>query len=293
MDKQLKGSLQIVLAALLWGTLGVFGRLLGEQGVLPLAIVTIRILIAFFGLVLYWIFAKKKMPYIRKEDWLLLIVYTILSVVAYNFFYFTAISLIPIAVASILLYLSPAFVLILSVLVLKEQISFRKVISLFIVLIGIFLVVNIQNLEGLNFWGLLCGIFAGLTFSLYSLLGKKLSENNESFSIVTVSFGIGFFGLLIMSIMGNQLSFNYSTNAYLLLIILGLLPTLSAFILYNLGLKNIEASKASIISTIEPITAAVLGYLFLQESLSFNQILGIVIVVLGIAISSFSNSKKL
>ena len=75
----------------------------------------------------------------------------------------------------------------------------------------------------------------------------------------------------------------------MILIVLGLVPTLLAFVLYNLGLKNIKASEASIISTLEPVTAAVLGNLVLLEKLSPQQLLGVFVVIGGII---FSNSRS-
>ena len=194
---------------------------------------------------------------------MLLFAYTLLSVIAYNFFYFTSISLIPVAVASILLYLSPIFVLILSVLVLNEKLNPKKVISVIIVLLGIILVVNPQKIHEINLVGVICGVGAGFTFALYNILGKKLSKSNDSLSIVTYSFGIGFIGLLIISIISRQITLSYSIDAYALLLLLGLIPTMLAFVLFNSGLQKVEASKTSIISTIEPVTAAILGYLVL------------------------------
>ncbi len=275
-------------AALLWGTLGLFGRSLNSLGVVATSIVTIRIIIAFFGLVLFWALVKKKLPKINSKDIPLLLIYTLTSVVAYNFLYFSAISLIPIALAAILLYLSPIFVLLFSALLLKEKVTTHKILSALVVFVGIGMVINIKSGGQFNTLGLLYGVGAGITFALYSVLGKRLMEKNETLDVVTYSFGLGGLGLFILSLLRSEVSFQYPAQAWVLLIILGLIPTLLAFILYNSGLRKIKASEASIISTLEPVTAAILGSIVLLEKLSVLQIVGIIIVISGIVLS---NSK--
>lgn len=283
------GILQVLCAALLWGTLGLFGRSLNALGVSATAIVTIRIIIAFLGLTFFWLLIKKRLPKINSADLPLLVIYSLISVVSYNFLYFSAISLIPIALAAILLYLSPVFVLVFSALFLKEKITLHKFLSAVIVFMGIGMVIDLQSGGQFSFLGLLYGVGAGVTFALYSVLGKRLMEKNETLDVVTYSFGIGGIGLLLLSLLQSTINLNYSLDAWILLIVLGLVPTLLAFVLYNLGLKNIKASEASIISTIEPVTAAILGSLVLFEKLSSVQVFGVLVVIGGII---FSNSQS-
>ena len=285
------GALQIIGAALLWGTLGLFGRTLNALGVPATSIVTIRIIVAFFGLALFWILVKKKIPKINLKDIPLLLTYTLTSIVAYNFLYFSAISLIPIALAAILLYLSPIFVLLFSALLLKERITIPKILFALVIFVGIGMVFNIKNDNQFNTLGLVYGIGAGITFALYSVLGKRLMEKNETLDVVTYSFGLGGLGLFILSLLRSEINFIYPIQTWTLLVILGLVPTLLAFILYNSGLRKIKASEASILSTLEPITAAILGSIFLSETLMPPQILGVFIVIIGIILSNIRSNK--
>ena len=87
-DSRAIGFLQVILAALLWGTLGLFGRSLTAFGVEATLIVAIRILIAFIALLIYLTLIENKLPKIHIADFPLLILYTFISVIAYNFFYF-------------------------------------------------------------------------------------------------------------------------------------------------------------------------------------------------------------
>lgn len=292
MNNENKGIASVALAALLWGSLGLFGKTLNSNGVMPIAVVAIRILIAFVFLLIYWIFIKREKPKIKRSDIPLLLLYTLLSVIAYNFLYFSAISLIPIAVAAILLYLSPIFVVFLSSIFLGEKLTSQKIIATAIVLFGTILVVNPQNFQNINLMGILFGIGSGLTFALYSLLGKKLTKNNDTVSIVTYSFGLGSIGLIAMAMFSKQISISYSFNSWILLLILGLIPTLLAFVSYNSGLKKIEASKASIISTLEPVVAAILGFFVLSERLSISQIAGVIVVIIGVIFISYKKSSS-
>lgn len=284
------GTVQVMSAALMWGTLGIFGKMLGSLGVQPTAMVAIRLLIAFSCLSFFSIVFKKRLPVIRSQDVVLFIIYVLTSVVAYNFLYFSAISLIPIAVAAILLYLSPVFVTLIAVFFYKEKFTFLKGLSLFVILTGIALVLDLGASANINKLGLLYGLGAGVTFALYSVLGKELMKHNKPFDVVQLSFGLGGLCLLLISVFQSGINFSFSLPSWILLVLLGLGPTLAAFLLYNQGLEKIPASKASIFSTIEPITAAVLGAIFLSERLSMFQSLGIVMVLVGIFITSKSKA---
>jgi drug/metabolite transporter (DMT)-like permease len=285
MKKQTLGRLQIAFAAILWGSLGLFGKKLNELGMSSVAIVTIRIGIAFIALSSI-LKLKNNFKVIRKRDLPLLIIYSFLSVILYNIFYFSTIERLPISVASILLYLSPFFVIILSALLLKEKISLRKIIASIIAFLGIVLVIRPSQIKDLDILGVTLGFMSAITFSLYSVLGKKLNNRYQSLTVVSNSFGLGFLGLLIYSIVTKKISLQYSTTAWIYVIILGIGPTLTAFILYNSGLKKIKASEASIISTLEPIVAVLLGTVILKENLLLLQIIGILLVLAGIVVIS-------
>lgn len=282
MSEKQKGMLLVALTGLLWGSFGVFVRLLIAEGIPLLTIVTGRILIAFIGLLIINSVAKRTFPKIQKKDLVLLITYSIVNIVGDNIFYALSASYIPIAITTILIYLSPIFSLIICYIFLKEKISKIKLISTSIILTGIIMVVNPLNSSNLNIKGILFGILSGLSVAIYNLLGKKLLKHNDPITLAIYSFGIGGFILFIFSLINGQIFITYSIKSIIYLLGFGLVPTLLGIIFYNYGLKKIEAGITSIILTLEPISAALFGLLFLSERIVIIQLFGIILVILGV-----------
>jgi drug/metabolite transporter (DMT)-like permease len=189
-----------------------------------------------------------------------------------------------VAVAVILLYTYPAFVSLLSSLLLGERLTARKGGALLLTFLGAVLVIQVYQPAALrlNLRGILWGLGAGITAALYSIFGKKALGRYNPFTVVLYAFGLG--GIFLALIRGPAAlaAARYPGAVWLLLLGLAAIPTLGGYATYTVGLRGLEASRASILATWEVVAAAALGYVLFGEVLDAGQIAGAILVALGI-----------
>ena len=128
--------LYIIIAGALWGSMGLFVRRLGDAGCNSAEIAQLRSLVTAVILFLFLIIKERNLLRIRLRDIWCFIGTGVLSIVFFNLCYFTTIELTSLSVAAVLLYTAPAFVIVLSAILFKEQITKRKVIALILTFVG-------------------------------------------------------------------------------------------------------------------------------------------------------------
>jgi len=293
-----KYSGYVIIAALFWGMIGFFVKGISEFGLTPMEIVALRVFFSFFFLFLYGCISKRGEMIIALKDIYLFIGTGILSIAFFNWAYFTSIQLLSISVAVILLYTAPAFVMIMSVLFLKEKITVMKVILLCMTLLGCLLVTGLTNLsfkDG-DVLGYLIGLGAGFGYALYSIFGKFALNMYSSFTVSFYTFFVASLLLVPMTGIWTKLPIIVNGKAMIYIVGLSLISTVLAFLLYTEGLRGIESSKASILSTVEPLAALIIGIAVFQESLSGTQLLGGVVIFMSaifasVKLPSFSRKR--
>ncbi|MGD6961507.1 DMT family transporter [Fictibacillus phosphorivorans] len=272
--------LYVAIGASLWGIIGFFVKELSLAGFTSLQIVFLRAISAFL-LFLAWIVMKNPalLKIMLKDTWYFLGT-GILSVSFFNWCYFTTIQTSSLAIAAILLYTAPAFVLVISSIVFKEKLTHQKLLALTATFIGCTLVSGLFSAQlELSITSLLIGLGAGFGYSLYSIFGKLASRKYETLTISIYTF---FFAMLALFPISDMTSANiqvFRPSVIMNVIGLGLFPTVFAYWFYTQGLKQMDASKAAIVSTIEPVVATLMGMLLYKESISIVQSIGIIFVL--------------
>lgn len=292
-----KAFIYIILGAALWGTIGWYVKKLYTYGFTPMEVVTLRVWSAAIILTIYLLITSpEKLKLTSRHDIKYFIGTGVFSIIFFNYCMFTAISLSSIPVATALLYTAPAFVTILSYFLFKEALTKLKIIALFITLIGTALVVGLIpiNLETFHMASILFGLGSGIGYAFYSIISKYALKKYTSLSVTSFTFIVAAVTLLPF--------FPYQAKAHLLIdptvlfyaFGLGFLPTAFAYIIYTYGLNKTEASKASILTTIEPFVATLIGIFIFHEAFSPTQMFGMVCIIGAvILIQAFSNTKKL
>ena len=174
----------ILLAAALWGVIGFWNRRLLSGGLSPTGIVTVR---NFGGMALLCaVFAVKDRSVFRvKKEHLKYFFGTgVVSVMLFTVCYFTCQKLCSLAVASILLYTAPSFVVVLSAVLWHEAVTGRKLLALILTLLGCALVCGVFSGEvTVTAVGLLLGLGAGFFYALYSIFGHDALAHFESLTV--------------------------------------------------------------------------------------------------------------
>jgi DME family drug/metabolite transporter len=288
------GYLLAMMAAILWATLGILGKFLYGYNADPLTVVTIRATIAFATLAIILVIVNWRLLSIRRQDILFFALYGLVGVTCNYAFYFYALNFTSVTTAVILLYTYPALVALLATVFLKERLTWLKGLVLILTFVGCFLVVQGYDPTALklNLNGVLFGLGAGITAAIYSLFGKKALQRYDSWTTVCYAFGFGALFLLILRPPQTILSTNYPWQAWMAILALAWFPTLLAYALFMASMKYIEASKASITATLEPVTASLLAYLFLGEIIEWPQVAGVGLVLTGIVGLQFSRQTE-
>ena len=268
-----KAYLYIITAAVCWGLIGLFVRTLAAQGFSSMQIVALRSLAAAICVTLPLLRSGRAALRIRLRDLWLFVGTGICSLVFFNYCYFNAIQQTSLAVAALLLYTAPVFVMLMSLVCFSEAFTRTKALALL-----------------LTFSGCACvtGVFgSSLTLTLSGLLyglGKYAVRKYSSLTITAYTF------YLALAASWPLADFDYQRLAAIDLqaigsaLGLGLLCAVLPYLLYTKGLEQVEAGQASILATIEPFVAAAVGVIFFAEALTPVKIIGMGLIFAAIAV---------
>lgn len=284
----------IAAAAMLWGIIGLFSRQLAAAGLSPMQIVWVRVAVAASVMSLWLLITDHKKLKIQWKDSLWFAGNGICSLVFFNWCYFRAIEVSSLAMAAVLLYTAPIFVQLFSLLLFGESFTIRKTITAGIVFIGCMMVSGIGTGNGteMSFLGFLYGIGAGIGYALYSILGTiLLGKNYESETINVFTFIFAVLGATLLSDINLEMFVSIcNVKGIIAAAGIGILCSIIPFTFYTRGLKQIPASKASVLASLEPVIATLSGFLFFHEKLGFIQFGGICMIVGGIIL--IGNNRK-
>ena len=286
-NKRSIGPLLIILAGCFWGSMGIFVRRLTTFGFSSVQIVAIRVTLAalFFGALLL---CRDRSGFrIALKDLPLFLGLGFGSILFFTVCYFTAINMMSLSTAAILLYTSPIWIMLMSVLFFQERLTVRKLLALGLAFAGCVLVSGISG-KGITPIGLLIGLGSGLGYGLYSILGTVALRKYSPYTVTTYTFLFAAAGSWLICGPADMVSkFAAAENLLSLLLFCGLTALVTAvvpFLAYTLGLRTVEASRAGILATIEPLVATLVGILVFAEPLTLLSGLGILLILSAVVI---------
>ena len=288
-----RGYLYVVLAALMWGLSGSSAKFLFNSGITPFQLVQMRLTISAVLLFLCLLIRFSSLLKISRKDILYFILFGTVGMAGVQFTYLFAISKIKVAAAILLQYLAPSFIALHSVVFMREKLNRLTLIALAGATFGCYLVVGAYNLEilSMNIVGIISGLLSALTFAWYAIHGEY---GMRRYNPWTVLFYALFFGAVVWNILHPPLEafmHAYSPVQWMWILYIGVMGTLVPFGLYLEGINLIRSTRASITATIEPITAGIISYIFLNEIMEIPQITGGVIVIASIILLQLNQEQ--
>ena len=276
-----KAYLNIILAASLWGCIGMFLKLLTAAGFTSMQGVALRSLVGCTGYGLFLVFGGRQALRIDLRDWYWFFGTGVCSLLFFNWCYFNAITLSSMSVAAVLLYTSPVFVTLMSALFFREAVTPVKIAALAVTFSGCVLVTGLFPLgqETISLPVILFGLGSGFGYALYSIFGKFVLKK---YSPATVTFyTILFCAVFSLPLSGihTNLAALASGQAWVGILGVGLLCCALPYHLYTTGLRDAEPGKAAILATIEPFVAAALGILLFREEVTLYKLLGMAAIL--------------
>jgi drug/metabolite transporter (DMT)-like permease len=279
LSNRYRGYFCIIAAAMMWGFIGPLGKMAYSQGISPLEVAFWRALLAWSCFALE-VLVRQQSIRIARRDLLPLALFSILCVTLFYGAYQFAVDEGGAALASVLLYTAPAWVILLSRFFLREQITKEKLSALGLTILGISLIAAGQTgrvpIGGgkAMMLGLAAGLFSGFCYSLYYILGKFFSGK--------YSAGILFFYTLLPGALLLLPWFTFTEKngwAWLSLSLLAVISTYGAYHFYYTGLKYIEAGRASIVATLEPLVAGLAAWYWWGEMFTPTGYAGAVLII--------------
>jgi drug/metabolite transporter (DMT)-like permease len=144
----------------------------------------------------------------------------------------------------------------------------------------------ITNPGNVSAGGILCGLGAGLGYALYSIFGRyAIKKGYHTLTITFYTFLIAGIGTFFFADLGKIFAvITESTEMFSFGMALGIVGTVLPYMTYTVGLQFVDNSKASIIASIEPVTATLLGTILYGENMTISGLVGMVFVLIGLFI---------
>ena len=136
------------------------------------------------------------------------------------------------------------------------------------------------------------GIGSGLGYALYSIFGKLLAKKYSSLTITAYTFIVASVAVVPFSGVITKIHLLFNPMGAFASLGLAIISTVLPYLLYTNGLKGMEAGKASILATIEPLVAAVVGVVIFHEEITFAKAAGMVFIVLAIVVLNYRKGGK-
>lgn len=290
------GVFLILEAGVLWGSMGLFVRSLNGLGFDSMQITAGRLVLAALC---FWIVLLRFRPAeerrIRLKDLPLFLGLGLASILFFTVCYFTAISLMPLSTAAILLYTAPIWVTLLSALLFREKLDARKLLALTMAFGGCALVSGLGG-GGLTLRGLLIGLGAGVGYGLYSILGSVALRRYSPYTVTAWTFSIAAVGALIichpLEMLRTLSAAPSPGDTALLFVLTALVTAVAPFLCYTLGLRSVEPGRAAILATVEPMVASLLGIFVFHEKLTVTAALGILLILAAIVLLSLPKKQE-
>ena len=281
------GPALILLAGCFWGSMGIFVRRLTDYGFSSIQIVAIRVTLAALIFCMLLLIKDPSGFRISVKDIPLFLGLGFGSILFFTVCYFTAITMMPLSTAAILLYTSPIWIMLMSVLFFREKLTGRKLLALALAFAGCVLVSGVSG-EGMTLPGLLVGLGSGIGYGLYSILGTVALRRYSPYTVTTYTFAFAALGAWLICRPAEMLAKFAAAPNLPGLVFFCFLPALVTavipFLAYTLGLQTVEASRAGILATVEPLVATLIGVAVFSEPLTLLSGLGILLILAAVVL---------
>ena len=289
-----RSYLSIMAAAVLWGCIGIFLKLLTAAGLDSMQAVSVRVILAALLYSAFLLVTDRKKFSIRLRDVWYFVGTGILSLVFFNWCYFNAIKAIGeggLGIAAVLLYTAPVFVMIMSAVFFREKLTPVRMIALALTFGGCLLVTGVVGRAvKLPARAILFGLGSGFGYALYSIFGKVAMKRYSSQTVTVYSF-IFASAAVIPFTLGGDWSGMLTARGIFGALGISVLCCILPYILYTAGLERVEPGRASVMATVEPVVAAIVGIAY-GEIPGGLQIAGMVLVIGAICIMNLAEKQK-
>lgn len=292
MIKATSPRIKIIISMIIWGTIGIFVR---EIDLSSIEIAFFRAFIGSLFLILISLIRKDK---IDKEILKINLLALSLSGIALGLNWialFQAMKHTTISNAILSYYFAPVFIVIFSAVLFKEKMSIKNIICLLGAILGLFLIMKSGDLQTINDFnhikGILYGLGGAIIYAIIVILNKYI-KGLSGFQTTLIQLSISAL-VLIPAGLGKVLTNlrTVNTRTWILIMILGIVHTGIAYLLYFSSIKDVKSQSVAILSYLDPTVAILMSFLFLGERMNLGQVIG-GLLILSTAYISENTWKK-
>ncbi|UOQ91773.1 DMT family transporter [Halobacillus shinanisalinarum] len=289
----LKAYSWLTFCVIVWGSNFVFGKIL-VQDFSPALLTMLRLL--FIVLLLIGIsFYKRRLKRVNKADALTIFFLGVIGVFINQWSFFEGLQTADPTTSALILATTPILTGFLAAIFLKEKFTVRMLIGSIVAIIGIYFVVTKGNLSSLHVEkGLLWIIVTMITFAIMIIMTRGLSKRVDPLTITLYSNIVGFIVSLPFAFTLDtplRISSDLADWAFLAgtaVVVHGI-----ATLIWNNNIRHVDASKASILSNLEPFVAMIMGLLLLYKPITGIEIIGSLFIVGGVMLSTYQKRKTI
>lgn len=283
MNKTLLGSIYLALASSIWGGMYVVVKIVVSV-IPPLELVWLRYLVAIVALLVVGLITKQNWR-IRKRDFILIVAIGVIgnaiSIVAQE----AGTMLSTAQMGAIITSSTPAFMVIFARLILKERMTLKQGLSIFLATVGVLLIIGVGKLEFSSKLGGIALLVAALTWALMSVLVKRVPSDYSQMVVITYSILVAII-LLTPFVLPRLHKLDMTQLAHPTIwggmLYLGIVSTAGGFLLWNRGLQLLNVSSGGLFFFFQPLVGTLLGWLLLGETIGIMFWVGTALILTGV-----------
>ncbi|HEX7588845.1 MAG TPA: EamA family transporter [Anaerolineae bacterium] len=282
----MRGYVIVLSGTLIWALTGIVIKILLTQyhlETMTIAFWRVFFVTAFVFVALVLLDVKQLA--IARRDLPVFALYGLIGMAAHQIVWITSVQYNGAAVATVIIYTSPALVALFAWRFMRETMDLSKFAALALTILGIVLIARAYDpiQIRLNAIGLAAGIGSAFTFATYSVIGRTVTRRYSAWTSLFYAFLFGSIFLLPVSLIVHDfVPATLSFDGWGTLVFLALVPTLGGFGAYTVGLSHLPASVASILAAAEPVTTAIIAYFVFGEVLDAPQLVGAALILAGV-----------
>ncbi|WP_027623139.1 DMT family transporter [Clostridium lundense] len=287
---RLYGIFYVILSSVCFSVMPIFAKFCYKSGMNSYNVLFFRFLIAVI-ILLFYLKIKGISLKIEKSQFAVLFFLSTIGYSATSLLLFLSYNYISVGMATIIHFIYPLMVTIASFLIYKEKITIKKLCSLFLAIIGVYILIGFEN-GSLNKYGVIISFLSAIFYAYYIIgaSNEKVKTMNNfvmTFYITLISsFCIG-----IMCLFRGDFYFKTDILGVVSLILIGLISTVISLMTLIEGIKIVGPSVASILNTLEPILSIILGIVILKEPITINIVIGTILVLLSVIIITLDKNS--
>ncbi|HIW35033.1 MAG TPA: DMT family transporter [Candidatus Paenibacillus intestinavium] len=286
-----KAYLWLTLCVIVWGSNFVFGKILVED-FSPSLLTSLRLLfivIFLVGLSSY----KKGFRRVNKKDFISILILGVVGVFINQWSFFAGLQTADPTTSALILATTPILTGFLAAIFLKEKLTIRMLLGSIVAILGIYFVVAKGSLSAVHLdKGLLWIVVTMITFAIMIVMTRVLSQKMDPLTITLYSNIVGFIVSIPFAFtLDTPLRMSTNISDWALLIGTAVVVHGIAALIWNNNIRHVDASKASMLSNLEPFVAMIMGLILLYKPIAGVEILGSLFIIGGVLLSTYQRKK--